>query len=306
MLPSDYLKRLRQVEVRSRLVSEQLMGGRLTSVFKGRGMDFADVREYVPGDDVRRIDWNVTARLRKPFIKRHIEERELVVMLLVDVSASGHFGTAADEVIASGTGAETKRELAAVLAGALAFSAVRDGDRVGMLLFSDRIERYVPPRKTRAHVTRLLHELLYTEPQSGGTSLTMALNYLNNLLHRRALVFVLSDFHDPQEDRWQRTLAATNQRHEVIALRTVDQRELELPDVGLALVQDSETGEVMELDTSDPEVRAKWAALGMKRQQDLIATFRRGRVPELEVRTDQPWPQRLQKFLDYSAKRRVA
>ncbi len=306
MLPPDYLKRLRQVEVRSRLVSEQLMGGRLTSVFKGRGMDFADVREYVPGDDVRRIDWNVTARLRKPFIKRHIEERELVVMLLVDVSASGHFGTAGDEVLASGHGAETKRELAAVLAGALAFSAVRDGDRVGMLLFSDQIERYVPPRKTRAHVTRLLHELLYTEPKSGGTSLTTALNYLNNLLHRRALVFVLSDFHDPSEELWQRALAATNQRHEVIALRTVDQRELELPNVGLALVQDSETGEVMELDTSDPEVRAQWAALGEKRQQDLIATFRRGRVPELEVRTDQPWPQRLQKFLDYSAKRRVA
>lgn len=306
MLPPDYLKRLRQVEVRSRLVSEQLMGGRLTSVFKGRGMDFADVREYVPGDDVRRIDWNVTARLRKPFIKRHIEERELVVMLLVDVSASGHFGTAGDELIASGDGISTKRELAAVIAGALAFSAVRDGDRVGMLLFSDRIERYVPPRKTRSHVTRLLHELLFTPPQSTGTSLTTALHFLNNLLQRRALVFVLSDFHDASGGDWQRTLAATNQRHEVIALRTVDQRELVLPDVGLALVQDTETGEVMEIDTGDPEVRAAWGALGEQRQRELIATFRRTRVPELEVRTDQPWPQRLQKFLDYSAKRRVA
>lgn len=306
MLPPDYLKRLRQIEVRARLVSEQLMGGRLTSVFKGRGMDFADVREYVPGDDVRRIDWNVTARLRKPFIKRHIEERELVVMLLVDVSASGHFGTAADELIESGQGANTKRELAAVLAGALAFSAIRDGDRVGLLMFSDRIERYVPPRKTRAHVTRLLHELLYTVPQSGGTSLTTALNFLNNLLQRRALVFVVSDFHDPADDTWPRALSATNQRHEVIALRTVDQRELELPNVGLALVQDAETGEVLELNTSDPEVRAAWADLGEQRQQELVAVFRRGRVPELDVRTDQPWPQRLQKFLDYSAKRRVA
>ncbi len=306
MLPPDYLKRLRQVEVRARLVSEQLMGGRLTSVFKGRGMDFADVREYVPGDDVRRIDWNVTARLRKPFIKRHIEERELVVMLLVDVSASGHFGTATDELIESGQGVNTKRELAAVLAGALAFSAIRDGDRVGLLMFSDRIERYVPPRKTRAHVTRLLHELLYTVPKSSGTSLTTGLNFLNNLLHRRALVFVLSDFHDPADDTWPRALSATNQRHEVIALRTVDQRELELPDVGFAVVQDAETGEVIELNTSDPEVRAAWADLGEQRQQELVAVFRRGRVPELEVRTDQPWPQRLQKFLDYSAKRRVA
>ncbi len=306
MLPPDYLRRLRQVEVRARLVSEQLMGGRLTSVFKGRGMDFADVREYVPGDDVRRIDWNVTARLRKPFIKRHIEERELVVMLLVDVSASGHFGTAGDELIANGQGSETKRELAAVLAGALAFSAIRDGDRVGMLMFSDRIERFIPPRKTRAHVTRLLHELLFTEPKAGGTSLTPALHFLNNLLHRRALVFVLSDFLDPAGEAWQRALAATNQRHEVIALRTVDQRELELPDVGLALVQDSETGEVIELDTSDPSVRSAWAEAGATRERDLVATFRRGRVPQLDVRTDQPWPQRLQKFLDHSAKRRIA
>lgn len=306
MLPPDYLKRLRQVEVRARLISEQLMGGRLASVFKGRGMDFADVREYVPGDDVRRIDWNVTARLRKPFIKRHIEERELVVMLLVDVSASGHFGTAPDEAISSQQGVSTKRELAAVLAGALAFSAVRDGDRVGMLLFTDRVERYVPPRKTRAHVTRLLHEMLFVEPRSMGTSLTAGLNYLNNLLHRRALVFVISDFHDPQEGQWQRILSATGQRHEVIALRTVDQRELELPDVGYALVQDSETGQVLEVDTSDPEVRASWAALGQHRQQELIATFRRSRIPEMEVRTDQPWVQRLQKFLDHSAKRRVA
>ena len=302
MLPSDYLKRLRQVEVRARLVSEQLMGGRMISVFKGRGMDFADVREYVPGDDVRRIDWNVTARLRKPFIKRHTEERELVVMLLVDVSASGHFGTA-DEGSAE---ADTKRELAAVLAGALAFSAVRDGDRVGLVLFSDRIERYVPPRKTRAHVTRLLHEMLFTEPRSSGTSITTALNFLNNLMHRPALVFVVSDFHDPAEDVWHRALAATNQRHEVLALRTVDRRELELPDVGLALVQDAETGEVLELDTSDPQVRAGWAAVAGERAQQLIMTFRRSRVPELDVRTDQPWPQRLQRFLDHSAKRRVA
>lgn len=302
MLPTDYLLRLRQVEVRARIVSEQLMGGRMISVFKGRGMDFADVREYVPGDDVRRIDWNVTARLRKPFIKRHTEERELVVMLLVDVSASGHFGTADSE----SAQAATQRELAAVIAGALAFSAIRDGDRVGLVLFSDRIERYVPPRKTRAHVTRLLHELLFTEPRSTGTSITGALNFLNNLLHRPALVFVLSDFQDPAEDSWPRALAATNQRHEVIALRTVDRRELELPDVGLALVQDSETGELLELDTGDPEVRAGWAAAAEERAKQLVMTFRRGRIPEMDVRTDQPWPQRLQKFLDHSAKRRVA
>jgi uncharacterized protein (DUF58 family) len=302
MLPANYTQRLRSVEVRARLVSEQLMGGRLTSVFKGRGMDFADVREYVPGDDVRRIDWNVTARLRKPFIKRHIEERELVVMLLVDVSGSGHFGTAVGETAA----AETKRELASIIAGALAFSAVRNGDRVGLLTFTDRVERYVPQRKSRAHVTRLLYELLFSEPRSQGTSLTTSLNYLNNLLHRPALVFVISDFQDENEESWTRAIKATNQRHEVMAVRLTDPRELELPNVGLALVQDSESGEVIELDTSDPMVRAEWKKASETRTQNLIATFRSGRIPSLEISTDGPWPQRLQKFLDQAARRRIA
>ena len=306
MIPAEWLRRLRRVEVRARVVSQQLMGGRLSSVFKGRGMDFADVRDYVPGDDVRRIDWNVTARLRKPFIKRHVEERELVVMLLVDASASGHFGTAPDEAIAAGTAAGTKRELAAILAGALAFSAVREGDRVGMVLFSDRIERYVPPRKTRPHVSRLLHELLFTEPKSRGTSLTVALRFLNNLFHRPALVFVLSDFHDADEETWKRTIKATNQRHEVVALRILDPRELELPNLGLACIRDSETGEVLEIDTSDPVVRRRWTEIAEERHRGLGATFRSGGIPELDVRTDEPWAHRLQKFLDQAAKRRVA
>ena len=301
MIPPDYVKRLRRVEVRARLVSEQLMGGRIASVFKGRGMDFADVREYVPGDDVRRIDWNVTARLRKPFVKRHVEERELVVMLLVDASASGHFGTATGP----DAQAETRRELAAILAGALAFSAVRDGDRVGMILFTDRVERYVPPRKTRAHVTRLLHELLFTRPQSTGTSLTTAVHFLNNVLTRPALTFVLSDFHDPA-DGWDRALAATNQRHEVIALRLADPRERELPDVGIALLQDSETGEVLEVDTGDPSVRAAWAARAGEHDRELVGPFRRGGIPELTLRTDRPWAHELQRFLDHSARRRIA
>lgn len=306
MIPADWLRRLRHVEVRARLVSEQLLGGRMASVFKGRGMDFADVREYVPGDDVRRIDWNVTARLRRPFIKRHVEERELVVMLLVDASASGHFGTAPEAAVAKGDAAETKRELAAILAGALAFSAVRDGDRCGMVLFTDRIERYVPPRKTRPHVTRLLHELLFTQPKGHGTALVSALNFLNNLLHRPALVFVLSDFRDPDEAAWTRLLKATNQRHEVVALRLVDARELALPDVGWALLQDSETGEVIEVDTSDPAVREHWAKAEDQRGQSLVATFRQGRIPALDIRTDRPWVHALQRFLDHAARRRVA
>ena len=302
MLPADYLKRLRQVEVRARVVSEQLMGGRLSSVFKGRGMDFADVREYVPGDDVRRIDWNVTARLRKAYIKRHVEERELVVLLVVDVSASGHFGT----VDGPGAQAGTKRELGAVLAGALAFSAVREGDRVGLVTFTDRVERYVPPRKTRSHVTRLLHELLYSEIRSRGTALTAPLHFLNNLFHRPALVFVISDFHDADEAQWTRALKATNQRHEVVALRLLDPREAELPDVGVVLVQDAETGEVRELDTGDPEVRAAYAQAAQDRTAKLGLVCRQGGIPDLTVRMDEAWPQRLQRFLDTAARRRVA
>jgi uncharacterized protein (DUF58 family) len=302
MLPNDYIQQLRSVEVRARLVSEQLMGGRLGSVFKGRGMDFADVREYVPGDDVRRIDWNVTARLRKPFIKRHVEERELVVMLLVDISASGDFGSEPNP----SAGVTSQREMAAILAGSLAFSAVRDGDRVGAILFSDRVERYIPPRKTRAHVTRLLHELLFTTPKHSGTSISAGLRFLNNLFRRPTLSFVVSDFHDPDTDGWTRAIKASNQRHEMMALRMSDRRELELPDVGWVLLQDPETGEVLEVDTGDPLVRGGWRESGQARRDQLLATFRSGRIPELEVRTDQPWTQRLQGFLDHAARRRIA
>ena len=300
MLPTDYIRRLRQIEVRARVISEQLMGGRIPSVFKGRGMDFADVREYVPGDDVRRIDWNVTARLRKPFIKRHVEERELVVMLLIDLSASGHFGTALGP-----DAPESKRELAAILAGALAFSAVRDGDRVGAIFFTDRVEKYIPPRKTRAHITRLLHALLFTTPKSSRTAIASGLNFLNNLFRRPTLAFVLSDFQETDDADWTRRLKATNQRHAVIALRLTDPRELELPNVGIALLEDAESGEVVEVDTGDPKVRDAWSAIANDRALELRATFRRSRVPELEVRTDQPWAQNLQRFLDVAAKRKI-
>jgi uncharacterized protein (DUF58 family) len=301
MLPHDYLRRLRHVELRARLISEQLMGGRLSSVFRGRGMDFADVREYVPGDDVRRIDWNVTARLRKPFIKRHVEERELVVLLLVDTSASGHFGTSDPD-----PGAATKRDLAAMLAGALAFSAIRQGDRIGLIQFSSRVERYVPPRKSRPHVSRLLHELLFHVPTQQGTSLSAALHFLNNVCHRPALVFVLSDFLDPETSSWRNSMRATHQRHEVMALHLMDPRELQLPDVGWAHLQDPETGEAMELNTSDPVVREGWRRAGLGRISELEQFCSRSRIPFLSMDTSRPWHQPLQRFLDQAAKRRVA
>ena len=291
---SDFtVKRLRRVEVRSRLVSQELMSGQCDSIFKGRGMDFVDVREYTPGDDVRRIDWNVSARLRKTFIKRHVEERELTVLLLVDLSASGHFGT-------SGL---TKRELAAELAGTLAMSAIRNNDRVGLVLFTGEIEHYLPPRKTRQHVQRLLRDLLTHTPRHAGTSVGKALEFAARVTHRPALVFVLSDFHDAG---YESALKSANQRHDVLALQLTDPREQHIPDVGLALVNDAETGEAMEVDTSDPAVRAAFEQAVAARQENVRAFFRQSRIAHLELLTDRPWANALRTFLALQSRRRVA
>lgn len=292
MSPSDYLKRLRRVDLRSRLVSEELMMGQSDAIFKGRGMDFTDVREYAPGDDVRRIDWNVSARLRKTFIKRHVEERELTVQLLVDLSASGHFGTHE----------QTKRELAAELAGTLAWSAIRNNNRVGLVLFTDTVEHYVPPRKSRQQVQRLLRDLLLHAPRSHGTSLSQAIAFATRVTHRPALFFVISDFHD---SGYEQAMKAANQRHEILAMQLTDTRERQIPDVGLAWVEDSETGEAIEVDTSDPLLRAAFAKSSEARQQQVYDFFRRSRIAHLELPTHLPWVNPLRTFLTLQARRRV-
>ncbi len=293
MVSLDYLKKLRRVEVRSRLVSRELMVGECDSIFKGRGMDFVDVREYTPGDDVRRIDWNVSARLRRTYIKRHVEERELTVLVLVDLSASGHFGT---------SGA-TKRELAAELAGTLALSAIRNNDRVGLVLFTSEVEFYLPPRKTDQHVRRLLRDLLIHTPRVTGTNIAAALEFSVRVTNRPALMFVLSDFHDTG---YESTLKSANRRHDVLALQLIDPREQSIPDVGLALVQDAETGEALELDTSDPAVRAAFEHSARQRQEKLRNFFRQARIAHLELATDRPWPNPLRHFLALHSRRRVA
>ncbi len=293
MVPLDFLKRLRRVEVRSRLVSQELMAGQCDSIFKGRGMDFVDVREYCPGDDVRRIDWNVSARLRKTYIKRLVEERELTVLLIVDLSASGHFGT-------SGI---TKRELAAELAGTLAMSAIRNNDRVGLILFTGEVEHYLPPRKTRQHVQRLLRDLLTHTPRSEGTNLSHALDFAGRVTHRPALIFLLTDLHD---EGYEAALKSANQRHDLLVLQLTDPREQALPDVGLALVQDAETGDVLEVDTGDPAVRAAYEQAAAQRQEAAQEFFRRSRIGHLELRTDKPWNNSLRTFLTLQARRRVA
>src|SRR5271167_3051845 len=232
---------MRQLEIRTRRMVNDSLAGQYHSVFKGRGMDFDEVREYTPGDEVRTIDWNVTARTGHAFVKKFTEERELTIMLLVDVSASGNFGS----------GTQSKRQMAAELACVLAFSAIRNSDKVGLILFSDQIEQYIPPKKGRQHVLRVIREVLCFEPQSRGTDIVRALDFANQMTNRRAIMFLVSDFELPDQDQSlanvRRAVRQASRRHDVVALHICDQHESELPDVGQLAIEDAETGELIEL-----------------------------------------------------------
>jgi uncharacterized protein (DUF58 family) len=283
--------RMRQLEIRTRRLVNDTLAGQYHSVFKGRGMDFDEVREYVPGDEVRTIDWNVTARTGHAFVKKFTEERELTILLLVDVSASGNFGSAE----------RTKRELAAELAGVLAFSAIRNSDKVGLILYTDEVELYIPPKKGRRHVLRVVREILYFQPAGRGTDTVKALDFANHILHRRAIAFLVSDFQSSEDPEvalaaLRRALRQTNRRHDLIALHIQDAREKSLPDVGLLNMEDAETGEVVELDTADPEIRARFAADVTERTQRLIRGFRAEGVDTLELDTGAPYLPALQRF----------
>ena len=250
MIPREIFKKVRQIEIRTNREVTDVLGGQYHSVFKGRGMEFEEVREYLPGDEVRSIDWNVTARFGHPFIKKFKEERELTVMLVVDVSASGQFGSVR----------QTKNELAAELAAVLAFSAIRNNDKVGLIMFTDRIEKFVPPKKGRRHVLRVVREILAFQPQGRGTDLQLALDYLNSVQSRRAVTFVVSDFQVTDEESVRKKLRVASKRHDVIALSLRDPREEELPAVGLLELRDAETGERALVDTFDRKVREEFAA----------------------------------------------
>src|SRR5271166_338023 len=234
----EILKKVRQIEIRTRRLVDSSMGGEYHSVFKGRGMDFDDVREYVAGDEVRTIDWNVTARAGRPFVKKFTEERELTILLAVDVSASGNFGS----------GPQSKRQMAAELASVLAFSAIRNSDKVGLILFSDQIEQYIPPKKGRQHVLRVIREVLCFEPQSRGTDIVRALDFANQITNRRAIMFLVSDFELSNQNKAladvRRAVRLAGRRHDVVALQIHDQHESELPDVGQLAIEDAETGEL--------------------------------------------------------------
>src|ERR1051325_4921957 len=233
---SEILKKIRTLEIKTRGLVETAFAGDYHSVFKGRGMNFEDVREYQPGDEIRAIDWNVTARLGTAYVKKFTEERELTVMLIVDVSASGNFGSSM----------QSKRELAAEVACLLAFSAIRNNDKVGLLLFSDRVELFIPPKKGRSHTLRLIREILFSQPQGRGTDPALALDYLNKIVTRRAVVFFISDF---QTGDFSRELSVSGRRHDFIAVQVEDEREEVLPNVGIITLEDAETGEQIEINT---------------------------------------------------------
>src|SRR5215813_7550862 len=273
MLPRELVRQIRRLQLRARRAVEGLLGGEYRSVFKGAGIAFEEVREYQPGDDIRAIDWNVTARMGHPFIKRFIEERELTVMLVVDCSGSNQFGTRVQQ----------KREVAAELAAVLAFSAISNNDRVGLVQFTDRVERFVPPRKGTRHVLRLIRDVLFYQPEHRGTSLREGLDFLNRVLHRRTIVFLLSDFLDRH---FESSFKRTGRRHDLIALRISDPREEDLPAVGLLELEDTETGERLLLDTDSAAVREAFRAAAEQRRAALRQMARQARVDLIEVSTN--------------------
>ena len=272
-VPPEILRQVKLPELKTRGLVNSLFTGEYRSVFKGQGMEFAEVREYQPGDEVRSIDWNVTARMGKPFVKRYIEERELTVMLAVDLSGSERFGTRA----------RFKSELASELAAVLAMSAIRNNDRVGAVLFSDRIEHVVPPRKGRRHALRLMRDLLVFEPVGRGTDLAGALEYTGKMLSHKAIIFVVSDFQSPDLEQPLKLLA---QRHDVVAVTVDDPSEQQLPDIGQARFVDPETGATIDIDTSDGAVRARFAEAVAEEMSARRQLLRRLAIDEIPVHTD--------------------
>ncbi len=291
MIPREILKQVRRIEISTRGLVNEVFSGEYHSVFKGRGMSFAEVREYEYGDDIRSIDWNVTARTGAPFVKIFEEERELTVMLLVDVSASGDFGTRG----------RMKSEIAVEVCALLAFSAIKNNDKVGLIIFSDRVEKFVPPRKGRRHVLRVLRELLYHEPEGRRTDITAALEYLAHVQRKRAVTFLVSDFRD---EGFEKALAVAGRRHDLVAVRLSDPRERELPPLGLVELEDPESGERLVVDTSREAFRAAYRGVNDRRRATLDRELRRSKVDVIDIETGRPYVQPLMRFFQERMRRR--
>jgi uncharacterized protein (DUF58 family) len=287
---AEILKKIKTLEIKTRGLVETAFAGDYHSVFKGRGMNFEDVREYQPGDEIRSIDWNVTARMGTAFIKKFTEERELTVMLIVDVSASGNFGSTS----------QSKRELAAEVACLLAFSAIRNNDKVGLVLFTDRVELFIPPKKGRSHTLRLIREILFFEPQGRGTQPGLALDYLNKIVTRRAVVFFISDFQAPD---FSQALAVSGRRHDFIAIHIHDEREKVFPNVGIITLEDAETGEQVEVNTADRAMRTQFTDLVDKHETELSRTLRRNNIDTIALRTGDDYLPALRSFFKQRERR---
>ena len=291
MLSKDLLKKVRQIQIRTSHQVTEVMAGEYKSAFKGRGMEFDEVREYQPGDDVRNIDWNVTARTGKPYVKRFVEERELTVMLVVDASSSGAFGSTT----------KSKNEVAAEIAALLAYSAIRSNDRVGLIVFTDQIEKFIPPKKGRSHVMRVIREILFLEePEHGKTDIKMALEYLQKICTRRSVVFLITDFID---EGYEQAMTLVSKKHDLIPVTITDPRETELPDIGFIDLMDAETGERVLIDSSDSKVRRTFKALALKRNEELKKFFRQLNSDSIEIQTNKSYVDALVKFFKMREKK---
>ena len=280
MTPADIIKKVRRLEIRARHLVTDSVTGAYHSSFKGRGMDFEEVREYAIGDDVRTIDWNVSAKMDRPFVKVFREEREMTLILLIDVSASGVFGSVE----------QSKRERAAEIASVLAFSATQNNDKVGVLLYTDEVEHYIPQKKGRRHILRVIRDILFFKPNGRGTSHKTALEYLNRVQRRKTVVFMISDFLDLAADTLLfDKLALTNQHHDLISIALSDPRESALPEVGLITLEDAETGEMVEIDTGNKSIRKRYASLAQERQQNFSNQMRKKGLDWIPACTDQPY-----------------
>jgi uncharacterized protein (DUF58 family) len=290
MLPKEIIHKIRRIQITTnRLVNESL-AGEYHSVFKGRGMEFDEVREYQHGDDVRTIDWNVTSRAGRPFVKRYVEERELTVMLLIDASASGEFGSAR----------KMKSEIAAEISALLAFSAIKNNDRVGAILFTDCGEKFIPPRRGSTHVLRVIREVLFHKPEHRGTDIQKAFEHLNLVVRKRSVVFLISDLLDKG---FEQSLKVANRKHDIVIIQIMDPREKELPKVGILEMRDAETGEVIRIDTSLPWVRKTFRENWNRNQAKLTKLFESHRMDRITIETGKPYDVPLVRFFEERAKR---
>jgi len=290
MIPKEILKKVRQIEIRTGRLVNDVFAGKYESVFKGRGIEFHEVREYVPGDDIRSIDWNVTARTGNPYVKKFIEERELTVLLMADISGSGRFGSRS----------KMKKDTMAEIGALLAFSAIKNNDKIGLLLFTDHVEKFVAPKKGRAHVLRVVRELLYFNPKGRKTSISSALEYLGKVLKKRCVIFVISDFMD---SGYERLLRILNKRHDIIGISISDPRETHFPDIGLIEFEDAETGEVIYLDTGDDFLKNELARRRSSFMESRNRVFKSMGLDSIEISTNKSYIEPLILFFRIRAKR---